>query len=133
MLGMVVGVIIDHCIVGTHVRRSGLGHLPNDFCRSFSDEEENKTDLYLLGTCSLPWWSNKKTSGCDLDELNELPLQVIVASSQAPKGSRNSKELKIVILEWDSWHPRVSNQFFCATYLEGMREFKCLHDGSFLS
>ena len=46
-LNVVVGVIMEHCIMTSHVRRSGLGHLANDFCRSCRDEEEQET----AGTC----------------------------------------------------------------------------------
>ena len=31
---MVVGVVIDHCIMGVYGRRIGVGHLANGFCRS---------------------------------------------------------------------------------------------------
>ena len=48
-LSVVVGVIKGHCIMGTHARLIGLGHLANDFCRSYRDEEEEKTVTQLLG------------------------------------------------------------------------------------
>ena len=51
MLRTVIGVIMWHCIIGTHARHIGVGHLANDFCRSCGDEEEDETILYLLCTC----------------------------------------------------------------------------------
>ena len=45
VLSLVVGVFTGHCIMGTHARRIGLGHLANDLCR---DEE---TVPYRLITC----------------------------------------------------------------------------------
>ena len=47
-LSVVVGIITGLCIMGTHARRIGFRHLANDFCRSYRDEEENKTIPHLL-------------------------------------------------------------------------------------
>ena len=38
-LSVVVGVITGLCIMGIHALRIGLGHLGNDFCRSYRYEQ----------------------------------------------------------------------------------------------
>ena len=46
-LSVVLGVFTGYCIMATHARRIGVGHMANDFCRSCREEEEAVP--YLLG------------------------------------------------------------------------------------
>ena len=39
-LNVVIGVVTEHCIMGTHARRIALGHVANNFCRSCRDEAD---------------------------------------------------------------------------------------------
>ena len=50
---MVIGVVM------AQARRISLGHLAINFCRSCTDEEEEETVLYLLGTCPALCYSRK--------------------------------------------------------------------------
>ena len=52
VLSVIIGIIKRHCIMDTHARRIGLGHLASDFCRSCTGEEEEETVRHLLGTCA---------------------------------------------------------------------------------
>ena len=75
---MVFGVITGHCIMGTQARRIGLENLANDFCRSCSDEEEEKTATHLLGACSALCQRRMKYMGTyymdDQEELSRIDI-----------------------------------------------------------
>ena len=72
------GIITGHCIVGTHERHIGLGHLANVLCRRCEDDEEGDTILHLLCIC-LPFGRRvKRHLGAyyiqDLDKLSCMDI-----------------------------------------------------------
>ena len=42
-LSIVIRVITGQCIIGTNARYIGLGHIVNDFCKSYGHQKEVET------------------------------------------------------------------------------------------
>ena len=78
VLSVVVCLYALHCIMGTHARCIGLGHLANNFCRSCSDGEQEVTVPHLLGTCPELCQRKIKYMGTyyvdDLEELSGIDI-----------------------------------------------------------
>ena len=76
--------------MGKHVRRIGLGHLANDFCRNCRDEEEDETVPHLLGTC--PALCQRGVHYMDdLEELSRIDIGGINRFCRSSEWFRNSK------------------------------------------
>lgn len=49
-----------------------LGHLTNDFYRSYRNDEEEETILHLLGKCPALSLGKNKNLGVNIEDLSEL-------------------------------------------------------------
>lgn len=67
-----IGILTQHLIVGTHVKRMGRGYLVKDFCRSCMDEVEEETVLHLLDAWTQLLMRGKEAGTYYLKDLNKL-------------------------------------------------------------